>query len=146
MLCGPRVASEDRTQYVLQSELLGPAPREEGSSDSGDEFLIVNADWLNGAVPLRMQRVPPLDTPCKSEMDYVSSSPASSVANLDRETEGRCRRAGRAALESTCLLCSFLQTRRWWLCKTMAPHTWQKELLRLFAQNQGLLLSLLIQN
>lgn len=123
MLCGPRVASEDRTQYVLQSELLGPAPREEGSSDSGDEFLIVNADWLSGAVPLRMQCVPPLDTPCKSELDYVSSSPASSVANLDRETEGRCGRAGRAALESTCLLCSFLQTRQWWLCKTMAPHT-----------------------
>lgn len=69
MLYGPRVVSEDRIQYVLQSELLGPAPREEGSSDSGDEFLIVNGDWLSGAVPLRMQCVPPLDTPCKSELD-----------------------------------------------------------------------------
>ena len=69
MLCGPRVVSEDRIQYVFQSELLGPAPREEGSSDSGDEFLIVNGDWLSGAVPLRMQCVPPLDTPCKSELD-----------------------------------------------------------------------------
>lgn len=52
-LCGPRVGAEDRIHYVLQSELLGPAPREEGSSDSGDEFLIVNADWLSGAAPLQ---------------------------------------------------------------------------------------------
>lgn len=144
MLCGPRVVFEDRIQYVSQSELLGPAPREEGSSDSGDEFLIVNADWLSGAVPLRMQCVPPLDTPFKSELDYVSPS---SVADMNRETEGRCGKVGRAALESSCLLCSFLQTRGWWFCKTMvAPHTRQKELLRLFAQNQGLLLNLLMQS
>lgn len=39
-LCGPRVRSEDRIQHVLQSELLGPARREEGSSDSGEKFSL----------------------------------------------------------------------------------------------------------
>lgn len=60
VLCGLRVVSEDRIQYILQPELPGPAPKKEGSGDSGEECLFA---MLSGAVPLQMWCVPPWDTP-----------------------------------------------------------------------------------